>query len=215
VDVRADARRNRDKIVAAGRELILELGPDAPFDQIAARAGVGNATLYRHFATREDLVRSVVVDDMNGVREEAAAALAEETTAWTALRRFCEAVMRGRLVALLPIAGPHVVRDVEFDAVRDALVTVLGELLGAARADGSLRSDVQEGDLVLTLASIMRPLPGLPAPLVEAMQARHLGLVLDGLRADGATALPGSPISADDITVRLTSSDQGGQEPPG
>jgi AcrR family transcriptional regulator len=204
--VRADARRNRDRIVAAGRELILELGASAPLDQIAARAGVGNATLYRHFASREDLIRRVVEEDMGQVRAEAAAALAEEPAAWSALRRFCVAALRRGLVALLPIAGPHVVRDAEFDAVRAALVTVLGELLGAARADGSLRSDVQAGDLVLTLAAIMRPLPGLPAPLVAAMQARHLGLVLDGLRADGATTLPGSPISADDITARLTGS---------
>jgi AcrR family transcriptional regulator len=206
VDVRADARRNQDRIVSAARELILELGPDAPLDQIAARAGVGNATLYRHFAGREDLVRRVVEDDMGQVREEAAMALGEEPTAWSALRRFCDAVVRRRLVALLPIAGPHLVRDAEFDAVRTDLVTTLGELLHAARADGNLRSDVQAGDLVLTLAAVMRPLPGLPAPLVAAMQARHLGLVLDGLRADGATALPGAPISADDITARLTGS---------
>jgi AcrR family transcriptional regulator len=210
--VRADARRNRDKIVAAGRELILELGPDAPLDQIAARAGVGNATLYRHFATREDLVRSVVEGDMDRVSAEAAAALAEEPTAWAALRRFCAAVVRRRLVALLPIAGPHLVRDAEFYAVHAALVTVLGQLLGGARAEGRLRSDVAEGDLVLTLAAVMRPLPGLPAPLVEAMQARHLGLVLDGLRADGATALPDSPITADEIDAGLSTRDQ---EPPG
>lgn len=204
MDVRADARHNRDRIVTAGRELILELGADAPLDQIAARAGVGNATLYRHFATREDLVRRVVLDDMNQVREEAAAALAKGPTAWAALRGFCAAVVRKRLVALLPIAGPHLVRDAEFDAVRGELVTVLRELLSAARADGSLRPDVREGDLVLTLAAVMRPLPGLPAPLVAAMQARHLGLVLDGLSATGASVLPGAPISADDITNRLT-----------
>jgi AcrR family transcriptional regulator len=204
VDVRADARRNRDRIVAAGRELILELGADAPLDQIATRAGVGNATLYRHFASREDLVRQVVEDDMDQVREEATAALAEESTAWVALRRFCTAVVRRRLVALLPIAGPRLVRDARFDAVRAALVTELGELLGAARAEGSLRSDVQAGDLVLTLAAVLRPLPGLPAPLVAAMQARHLGLVLDGLHTAGATALPGAAISADEITARLT-----------
>lgn len=209
--MRADARHNRDRIVAAGRELILQRGADAPLDQIAARAGVGNATLYRHFATREDLVRRVVLDDMNRVREEAAAALACEPTAWAALRRFCTAVVRGRLVALLPIAGPHLVRDAEFDAVRTELVTALGELLAAARSEGGLRPDVEAGDLVLTLAAVMRPLPGLPAALVEAMQARHLGLVLDGLQANAASTLPGAPVSADDITARLAA----GQERPG
>jgi AcrR family transcriptional regulator len=211
VDVRADARHNRDRIVAAGRELIVERGVDAPLDQIAARAGVGNATLYRHFATREDLVRRVVLDDMSRVREEAVAALAAEPTGWAALRRFCTAVVRGRLVALLPIAGPHLVRDAEFDDVRAGLVTALGDLLAAARSEGALRPDLEEGDLVLTLAAVMRPLPGLPAALVEAMQARHLGLVLDGLRATGASALPGAPVSAGDITARLGA----GQEPPG
>lgn len=201
--MRADARQNRDRIVTAGRELILERGADAPLDQIAARAGVGNATLYRHFPTREDLVRRVVLDDMNRVREEAAAAHGAEPNAWSALRRFCAAVVRGRLIALLPIAGPHLVRDAEFDTARGELVAALGDLLAAARAEGSLRSDIQAGDLVLTLTAVMRPLPGLPAALVQAMQARHLGLVLDGLRAAGAAALPGAPITADEITARL------------
>jgi AcrR family transcriptional regulator len=205
--VRADAQRNQDRIVAAARELILELGATAPLDQIAVRAGIGNATLYRHFASREDLVRRVVQDDMDQVRAEAAAALAEEPTAWAALRRFCAAVVRRRLVALLPIAGPHVMRDAEFYAVRAGLVTALGELLGAARAEGGLRTDVMAGDLLLTLAAIIRPLPGLPAPLVAAMQARHLGMVLDGLHADGATALPGSPIHADDVDAGLAEGD--------
>jgi AcrR family transcriptional regulator len=204
VDVRADARHNRDRIVAAGRELILERGADAPLDQIAARAGVGNATLYRHFPTREALVRRVVLDDMEQVGAEAAAALAEEPTAWSALRRFCTAVVRRRLVALLPVAGPHLVPDAEFAEGRAALVTTLGVLLAAARAEGALRPDVHAGDLVLTLAAVMRPMPGLPGPLVEAGQARHLGLVLDGLRAAAATALPGTPISPDEITARLT-----------
>jgi AcrR family transcriptional regulator len=203
VDVRADARHNRDRIVTAGRELILERGADAPLDQIAARAGVGNATLYRHFPAREDLVRHVVLGDMNQVREEAAAALADEPTAWAALRRFCAAVVRRRLVALLPVAGPHLVRDAEFDRARAGLVTTLDELLAAARGEGVLRPDVHAGDLVLTLAAVMRPLPGLPAALVEGMQARHLGLVLDGLRGEGATALHGAPITADEITARL------------
>ncbi|HLU60417.1 MAG TPA: helix-turn-helix domain-containing protein [Pseudonocardia sp.] len=207
--MRADARHNRDRIVAAGRELMLERGVEAPLDQIAARAGVGNATLYRHFPTRADLVRRVVLHDMERVRAEAAAALDAEPTGWAALRRFCTVVVEERLVALLPIAGPHLVRDAEFAAVRDGLVAALDALLAAARADGSLRADVEAGDVVLTLAAVMRPLPGLPAALVEAMQARHLGLVLDGLRAQAASPLPGAPVSADDITARLAA----GQEP--
>lgn len=58
--MRADAQRNYDKIVAAAAEVFTERGMDAPLDEIATRAGVGPGTLYRHFATREDLIDAVV-----------------------------------------------------------------------------------------------------------------------------------------------------------
>ena len=60
VRLRADATRNRERIVTAAREAIVELGHDVPLDEVARRAGVGNATLYRHFTDRTDLLKDVL-----------------------------------------------------------------------------------------------------------------------------------------------------------
>ncbi|GAA1579359.1 TetR/AcrR family transcriptional regulator [Kribbella sancticallisti] len=203
MQLRADAQRNRDLILAAADAVFLELGPGAPLDQIAERAGVGNATLYRRFPTREDLLKQVAMDNMRQVDEEARAALAEEPDAWSALVRFCHAVVERRIVALLPIIGSHVPIDKEFKRVRRQVVDGLGELLAAGRREGVLRADVEVGDLVLVLATVARPLPAVPEEVAAAVRPRHLGLVLDGLRADSATQLAGEPIGAEEVAGRF------------
>lgn len=85
---RADASRNFDRIIAAASELFVEQGAEVPLDEIAQRAGVGNATLYRHFANRRELIRVVVLTLMSGLTEQAERALVEEPDAFAALRRF-------------------------------------------------------------------------------------------------------------------------------
>ncbi|HET9169093.1 MAG TPA: helix-turn-helix domain-containing protein [Actinospica sp.] len=69
--MRADARRNYEALLAAARELFLELGPDAPLDEVAKRAGVGAGTLYRHFPSRNDLVAAVYVADIEALCDAA------------------------------------------------------------------------------------------------------------------------------------------------
>ena len=73
---RADALRNRERIVAAAREMFVEFGSDVPLDEIARRAEVGNATLYRHFADRGELIREVVCTVMDRASVQAERALA-------------------------------------------------------------------------------------------------------------------------------------------
>src|SRR5512133_1407 len=83
--LRRDARRNRDQILATARDVFLDRGPDAPLDEIARRAGVGNATLYRRFPDRQSLLHAVVLDVFHTVGHEAQLALAEEPDAFGAL----------------------------------------------------------------------------------------------------------------------------------
>src|SRR4029453_4503135 len=85
--LRADARRNRDQILLAARDVFIERGPDAPRDGGARRAGVGNAPLYRRFPDRRSLLRAVVVDIFRRVGDEARLALAEEPDAFEAVAR--------------------------------------------------------------------------------------------------------------------------------
>src|SRR3954452_6185705 len=86
--LRADAHRNRQHLLAAARDVFVEQGADAPLDEIARRAGVGIATLYRRFPERAALIRAVVVDVLQAVGDEARRALDEEPDTFQALARY-------------------------------------------------------------------------------------------------------------------------------
>ncbi|GAA5037504.1 AcrR family transcriptional regulator [Thermocatellispora tengchongensis] len=204
-ELRADARRNREQILRAAHLAFLEHGPDAPLDQIAERAGVGNATLYRHFPTRTDLIQSVVLDDMAQVAALATETLAGAPSAGDALTAFATGVVERRIVAMLPILGGHVEPSPEFHAVRTRVLTALDALVAAARAEGALRPDVSATDLVLFLTVLTRPLPTMSGELGDAVRARMLATLLDGLRPAATTGpLPGLPLTADRITADLS-----------
>src|SRR5689334_22040791 len=76
---RTDAARNAGLLLAAAKELFDERGPDVPLDDVARRAGVGNATLYRHFPTRRDLIVAVYADEVTALCEQGAALLEAES----------------------------------------------------------------------------------------------------------------------------------------
>src|SRR5690349_16231486 len=85
--LRADARRNREQIIAAAKKMFLEFGPDVPMEEIARGAGVGVGTLYRRFPDREALIRAVARDNFEVVLAEARTVAAEEPSAWQAIVR--------------------------------------------------------------------------------------------------------------------------------
>jgi AcrR family transcriptional regulator len=86
--MRADARRNRERILRAARAVFVDEGPNVPLDEIARRADVGIATLYQRFPRRADLFRAVAVDVLTALVEAADRAIATEGDAFDALRRF-------------------------------------------------------------------------------------------------------------------------------
>ena len=178
--LRADAQRNRAALLAAARDVFGEHGLDASLDEIARRAGVGNATLYRRFPTRQDLIAEVFAGQMAGYVQLAETALAEPDP-WAAfvtyLTRLFEiqATDRG-LSELLVTSG--------FD--EDAR---LAELLATARRGatavirraqdaGRLRADFTRQDISLLMranAGVLRSSPDSDA------WRRYLSLVVDGL----------------------------------
>ncbi|SDL06709.1 TetR/AcrR family transcriptional regulator [Streptomyces indicus] len=197
---RADALRNRERIVAAAREMFVEFGPEVPFDEIARRAGVGNATLYRHFADRAELIREVVCSVMDRTSEQAELALAEEGDAFGALRRFVHAAAEERIGALCPmLSGDFDKEHPDLDEARDRLEGLVEQLMARARTAGQLRTDVAVGDLMVALSQLTRPLPGSGCVNFDQFVHRHLQLFLDGLQAPARSELPGTAATLEDL----------------
>ncbi|MGW0467020.1 TetR/AcrR family transcriptional regulator [Streptomyces sp. NPDC003027] len=197
---RADALRNRERIVAAAREMFVEFGPYVPLDEIARRAGVGNATLYRNFPDRSELIREVVVSVMARTTELAERAVAEEADTFEALRRFTHAAADERIGALCPMLDGTFDKDhPELDAGRERLEEAVQDLVARAQRAGRLRADVGVGDLMVALSQLTRPLPGTACLNMDRFVHRHLQLFLDGLEAPARSVLPGSAATLEDL----------------
>lgn len=201
--MRADATRNRERIVAAAREAFVLHGADAPLDEIARRAGVGNATLYRHFPDRDALVRDVALAVMDRVADRARAALDESEGGddpFEALRRFVLGAVEERIGALCSMLSDRFDRDEpRLLAARQRLEGLLEELFDRARRAGRLRPDAAVGDLLMALGQLTRPLPGTGCAQVERFLVRHLQIFLDGLRAPARSELPGQAVTLETL----------------
>lgn len=203
--LRADALRNRERIIAAARETMVEFGADVPFDEIARRAGVGNATLYRHFADRLELIHHVTLSVMSRTADQAESVLAEESDAFQALRRFVHAAVEEKIGALCPLLSDGVDRDhPDLLAARDRLEAAVEALMGAARDSGQLRTDIAVGDLMVAITQLTRPLPGSSCVDFDKFVHRHLQLFLDGLQAPARSELPGCAATLEDLRRRKT-----------
>ena len=190
--LRADAERNRRKIVEAAIEVIGRRGVDAAVEEIAREAGVGRGTLYRRFATKEELVRSIILDRTElalAAMEDAAA----EPEAWAALTGTIHALAghlagdRGLFDTLTRGGSPVDVvpeRPVWFLAVVDPV-------LARAQAQGIVREDVSSTDLVALAAAVSQIVPGDPASSAARWE-RYLAIALRGVRA-GDEPLPHRP----------------------
>jgi AcrR family transcriptional regulator len=198
--LRADALRNRSRIIDAARDVFTENGVDAPLDEVARRAAVGNATLYRHFSDRRQLVLAVALAVKNVLAEEARAALAEEPDAFSALRRYVHRSADKRAGAFFSAMSGLV--DMDEPAIREAgkhLAHAVEQIMDAARTSGQLRDDVTLSDLLIPLTQLTRPLPGSGCADLDRFVHRHLDLFLDGLRAPPRTVLPGPAVKLDDL----------------
>ncbi|MGY1638677.1 TetR/AcrR family transcriptional regulator [Geodermatophilus sp. SYSU D00742] len=176
--LRADAQRNRDAIVAAAREVMGRRGLDAPLDEIAQAAGVGNATLYRRFPTREGLVQAVFADEMRRYASaiERALAVADPWRAVSGyLSEICALQAGHRALADLVTSSDHV------DDHRPAAVARLRQLLERARTAGVLRGDFGVEDVALVLLANAGVVRRAGDRAVEASD-RFVALLLDGLR---------------------------------
>jgi AcrR family transcriptional regulator len=174
--LRADAARNREKVLRAAREAFAESGYGVPLDEIAARAGVGPGTVYRHFPAKEALFEAVVTaritDLVNEVRSRASAANPGEAFFGFLSRIAGEAVAKRDLPDAISIAG----------SLREDLFTALDLLLVRAQQAGAVRSEIRSSDLIVLLKGMFASLAGNTDP---ALHERVVTVVADGLRPRG------------------------------
>jgi len=184
--MRADAKRNRRLIVDAARGLFIEFGVHASLEAVARRAGVGIATLYRHFPHRSALVTAVAADVMARTGDEARAALADETDAFAAMRRYMHRALDLGAPAIMPLLDEDVRNDPEVRSLLNSTAAAQQQLLHAAAEQGSLRAGVEFADIGLALARFARPIGGGFDPTLEdGVAHRHLDVFIDGLRNHG------------------------------
>ncbi len=186
--VRSDAQRNLEALLDASKEAFATTGVHTPVREIAKRAGVGTATLYRHFPQRSDLIAAVFKRELDACAA-AGSALAAEYAPDEALERWMQqyakllATKRG-LAAALNSSDPAY-EDLPA-CFQEPLLPTLAALLDAAASANLIRADVEPGELLQAVAGLC-----LPAAGGAAHSGRMVALLIDGLRyGAGATGSP-------------------------
>ncbi len=179
--LRADARRNRDRLLEVAVRAFSSDDPDVTLDAIAKEAGVGIGTLYRHFPTREALVEAAYRSELVRLCDSAGELLRDlpadqAMRAW--MDRFTEYMiakrgMDGALRALIASGGNP------FSESRDRLTAAVRTLLEAGAAAGTLRADVDPGDVLVSLSGLSLATAGADR---RDQAGRLLDLLMDGLR---------------------------------
>jgi AcrR family transcriptional regulator len=186
--LRADAQRNLNRVLEAAAEAFSERGADVSVDEIARRAGVGHATVFRRFPTKEALIAAVVLARVRKVREIADAALARDD-AGEAFRDF-----------VWEVAELHASDKALFDRVADRCRAVPGvaeecesvnvsvcKLVKRAQRAGAVRRDIDGGDVPRLISSAIDAALHVPFESPDLWR-RYLGIVLDGLSPAGSAS---------------------------
>jgi AcrR family transcriptional regulator len=192
--LRADAVRNRALLLAAAADEFAERGLDASVADIARRAGVGKGTVFRHFATKEDLLAAIVlerIDKLNAVGER----LLEAADPGAALLEFLTVAAHQRQQRDLSFLHEANELNAEATRVRAQMFQTIHTLVDRARQHGAVRADITGTDVILLMCApnhVTSYLPDAPPDLWQ----RYLAIIFDGLRPQGAHPLPQPPPSA-------------------
>jgi AcrR family transcriptional regulator len=188
--LRADARRNREKVLEAARAVFSDQGRDAQMDDVAKRAGVGVGTVYRHFPTKEALIEALMVEAFQTVAAAAVRALDVEDP-WEALTGLlwtgAETMAGDRAMSEVFAATPSVAESAI--PTIEGLTETTRILIRRAQEAGVVREDLVVDDIPMLMCGIGAATK--KQHCCSEAWRRHLAIVLDGLRADPAhTTLP-------------------------
>jgi len=194
-ELRADAARNRERIIQAAAAVFAERGLEASTAEIAHRAGVGEATLFRRFPTKDDLIDAIIETRMEEVAALADAAASEPDPA-PALERFMQDLVKqfSRDRGFFEAAGERCMTDPRFQPLRERAMEGVGRLLKGAQDAGAVRRDLSPADISFLAGSALYAMEVAKPGLREDLWKRYLRVILDGMRPEGASRLrPGAP----------------------
>jgi AcrR family transcriptional regulator len=184
--LRADARRNRERVLGAARAVFAAQGHEAQMDDVARQAQVGVGTVYRHFPTKEALIEALAVEAFERVADAAREALKIEDpweaftqALWAGARLLAGDRALAELMATLP--GPIL----EGAPVEEDLRMSMTELIARAREAGVLRPEIVLDDVVMVMCGVGAATR--KAHQVPEAWRRHVAIIIDGLRAANAS----------------------------
>ncbi|MFI5910429.1 TetR/AcrR family transcriptional regulator [Dactylosporangium sp. NPDC051541] len=186
--LRADAARNRRLLLAAAADEFAERGLEASIADIARRAGIGKGTVFRHFATKEDLIAAIVLDRVE-VLIEAGHDLAAAADPGAALREFMTVAAEQRQQRDLSFLHEANAGREEVSRVQTRLRETIDALVDRARDQGAVRADVTGTDVFLLMCA-PNHVAGYQPDAPPDLWRRYLAIIFDGLRPEGAHPLP-------------------------
>jgi AcrR family transcriptional regulator len=192
--LRVDAARNRARILAAAADVFAERGLDASTAEIARRAGVGEATLFRRFPSKDDLIVAILAEHMDDVIATAEGCLTEPDP-WRAVQRFFEAMVEQQVhdQGALDAVKDECMAAPALAGRRKRVMELIGRLLRRAQDAGVVRDDITGPDMAM-LTAAAGSVVGIAFPgLRPDLWRRYLGVILDGIRPEGATKLRPPP----------------------
>lgn len=189
--LRADARRNRESVIAAAKQLFADEGLDAQMPDVAKAAKVGVGTVYRHFPTKEDLIAALAAERFERLAEKAREGIAADDP-WEGLCEFIRfsAQLQADDRGLCEVMGsrPEVM---ESSAYAVGLDRLSDKLVKRAQRSGKLRKDLEWRDIPMIACGLGRITPAEMGP-AAGRWPRLVEIVIDGLRAPGSSRLPKS-----------------------
>jgi AcrR family transcriptional regulator len=179
--LRADARRNRERILESARMAFAECGPDAQIDDVARHAGVGVGTVYRHFPTKDALLAELVRQKFRLFADRAREALEDDGEPFALIeellrRNAATAASDAGIQYAIASAGEQAWTQAQ--AEQDELIALTGELIQRARSAGTIRPDIEPTDIGMLMCGVCSTMGTRP----DFDWRRHLELVIETLR---------------------------------
>ena len=202
--LRADAERNRRRILEAARQVFAERGLGASLDQIAEHAGLGVGTVYRRFPDKDVLIDELFEEELDRF-VSVAERCAEMDDAWTGLTTFIAegSVLQGRNFGLRQLIGGNAGNRELVLRPRARLQPLIAGMIERAKESGKLRHDFEVLDVPIA-ENMLAHVIGLAGDIAPEVWRRHYTMIVDGMRAENATPLPVPGVTPDQYIEVVT-----------